>query len=72
MFEWLKKILGMQKNPPLSEPDDEGRKNPISIYDELDKRKQNAKNEKECLTPSSTDWYSIETRLNKEVLQGRL
>lgn len=60
MFEWLKKILGMQKNPPSSEPDDEGRKNPIYIYDELDKRTQNAKNEKERLTPSLTDWYSIE------------
>ena len=32
----------------------------ISICDELDKRKLNAKSEKERLTPSSTDWYSIE------------
>lgn len=60
MFEWLKKILGMQKNLPSSKPDDEGRKNSISIYDELDKRKQNAKSEKERLTSSSTGWYSIE------------
>lgn len=60
MFEWLKKILGMQKNPPSSEPDDERGENPISIYDNLDKRKQNAKNEKERLSLSSIDWYSIE------------
>lgn len=60
MFKWLKKILGMQKNLPSSKPDDGGRKNPISICDELDKRKLNAKSEKERLTPSSTDWYSIE------------
>lgn len=60
MFEWLKKILGMQKNLPSSKSDGEGRKNPISIYDELDKRKQNAKSEKERLTSSSTGWYSIE------------
>lgn len=62
MFEWLKKILGMQKNPPSSKPDDEGGQNPISIYDELDERKQNAKDEKECLTQSSTDWYAIEVQ----------
>ncbi|WP_315276286.1 hypothetical protein [Prevotella histicola] len=50
----------MQKNLPSSKPDDGGRKNPISICDELDKSKLNAKSEKERLTPSSTDWYSIE------------
>jgi hypothetical protein len=55
MFEWLKKMLGMQKDTPP--PGDDKF---ISIYDELNAKEKNAKNEKEDLTQSSIDWYSIE------------
>lgn len=58
MFEWLKKMLGMQKNTPP--PDDDGLVSNKSICDELNDRKKKAKNEKEGLTQSSIDWYSIE------------
>lgn len=60
MFEWLKKILGMQMNTPSPEQkDEEGVSVPNSTYDRLDEREKTAKNEKEGLTQSSTDWYSI-------------
>lgn len=55
MFEWLKKMLGMQKDTP---PPGDGKF--VSIYDELNAKEKNAKNEKEDLTQSSIDWYSIE------------
>ena len=55
MFEWLKKMLGMQKDTP---PPGDGKF--VSIYEELNAKEKNAKNEKENLTQSSIDWYSIE------------
>lgn len=55
MFEWLKKMLGMQKDTP---PPGDGKF--TSIYEELNAKEKNAKNEKENLTQSSIDWYSIE------------
>lgn len=64
MFEWLKKILGIQMNTPSPEQkDEEGVSVPNSTYDRLDEREKTAKNEKEGLTQSSTDWYSIKIQL---------
>lgn len=48
-------MLGMQKDTP---PPGDGKF--VSIYDELNAKEKNAKNEKEDLTQSSIDWYSIE------------
>lgn len=45
----------MQKDTP---PPGDGKF--VSIYDELNAKEKNAKNEKEDLTQSSIDWYSIE------------
>lgn len=62
MFEWLKKILGIQVNTSSSGPEGEDVdvSLPNSTYDKLDKKKKNARTEKESLTQSSIDWYSIE------------
>lgn len=50
----------MQMNTPSPEQkDEEGVSVPNSTYDRLDEREKTAKNEKEGLTQSSTDWYSI-------------
>mgnify|MGYP000145040496 CR=1 FL=1 len=62
MFEWLKKILGIQMNTSSSgqEGEEVDVSVPNSTYDKLDEKKKNAKTEKESLTQSSIDWYSIE------------
>lgn len=62
MFEWLKKILGIQMNTSsYGQKDEEVDVSvPNSTYDKLDEKKKNAKTEKENLTQSSIDWYSIE------------
>lgn len=62
MFEWLKKILRIQMNTSSSGQEDEevDVSVPNSTYDKLDEKKKNAKTEKESLTQSSIDWYSIE------------
>lgn len=62
MFEWLKKILGIQMNTSSYGHKDEevDVSVPNSTYDKLDEKKKNAKTEKESLTQSSIDWYSIE------------
>ncbi len=58
MFDWLKKLLGIQKNTPP--PDDDGPVSYESIYEELNIREKEAKNDKEGLIQSSIDWYAIE------------
>lgn len=62
MLEWLKKILGIQMNTSsYGQKDEEADVAiPNSTFNKLDEKKKNAKTEKESLTQSSIDWYSIE------------
>lgn len=62
MFEWLKKILGIQMGTSLSKQESKGVDVSASnsTYDRLNEKKKNAKNEKKSLIQSSIDWYSIE------------
>lgn len=73
MFEWLKKILGIQMDTSLSKQEskevDTSTSN--STYDRLNEKEKEAKKEKEGLTQSPIDWYSIEiqTKSVRQILE---
>lgn len=61
-LDWLKRILGIAPTTPPQTEDTAGAKcrAPKSPYERLDERKQTAKEEKEQIKVSPTDWYKIE------------
>lgn len=61
-LDWLKRILGIAPATPPQTEDTAGakRRAPKSPYERLDERKQTAKEEKEKMKASPTDWYKIE------------
>ena len=61
-LDWLKRILGISPATPPQTEDTAGakRRAPKSPYERLDERKQTAKEEKEKMKASPTDWYKIE------------
>ena len=61
-LDWLKRILGIALATPPQTEDTAGakRRAPKSPYERLDERKQTAKEEKEKMKASPTDWYKIE------------
>lgn len=60
-LDWLKRILGIAPATPPQTEDTAGakRRAPKSPYERLDERKQTAKEEKEKMKASPTDWYKI-------------
>lgn len=61
-LDWLKRILGIAPATPPQTENTAGakRRAPKSPYERLDERKQTAKEEKEQIKASPTDWYKIE------------
>ena len=60
-LDWLKRILGIQATPSTSGNDvDDKKPMPKTPFDRLDDRKKTAKEEKDQIKASSTDWYKLE------------
>lgn len=60
-LDWLKRILGFAPTPP-THTEHAGVKRPLpkSPYERLDERKRTAKEEKEQIKASSTDWFRLD------------
>lgn len=60
-LDWLKRILGFAPTPP-THTEHVGVKRPLpkSPYERLDERKRTAKEEKEQIKASSTDWFRLD------------
>lgn len=74
IFKWLKKLFGLYDSSPTEipvngEPDPSA---PKSLCDELDKRKERVKQNRDKLKQSSTDWYSLNIPPQKDELQTRV
>lgn len=74
IFKWLKKLLGLYDSSPSSEVSNGGSKPSTSnsFYDELDKRRENIKLNRNKLKQTPIDWYFLSTPLRKDELQIRL
>lgn len=74
IFKWLKKLFGLYDNSPTEIPAN-GELKPSaskSLYDELDKRKEHVKQNRDKLKQSPIDWYSLNTPSQKDELQTRI
>lgn len=74
IFKWLKKLFGLYDSSP-TEIRANGEPNPSvskSLYDELDKRKERVKQNRDKLKQSLTDWYSLNIPPQKDGLQTRV
>ena len=74
IFKWLKKLFGLYDSSPTEipvngEPEPSA---PKSLCDELDKRKERVKQNRDKLKQSSTDWYSLNIPPQKDELQTRV
>ena len=74
IFKWLKKLFGLYDSSPTEIPANGEPKPsvPKSLYDELDKRKERVKQNRDKLKQSSTDWYSLNIPPQKDELQTRV
>ncbi len=69
IFKWLKKLFGLHDSSPFIPVNGEANQPiPNSLYDELEKRKEYTKQDRNNLKLSSTDWYSLKIRSEKEKL----
>jgi len=60
-WNWLKRIFGIPPTPPTTEESGGGKRPlPKTPYERLDERKKSAKEEKEQIKTSSTDWFRLE------------
>lgn len=74
IFKWLKKLFGLYDSSPTEIPAN-GELKPSaskSLYDELDKRKEHVKQNRDKLKQSPIDWYSLNTPSQKDELQTRV
>ena len=67
IFKWLKKLFGLYDGSPTGIPTD-GEPKP-SAFNELDKRKECVKQNRDKLKQSPTDWYSLNIPPKKDELQ---
>lgn len=74
IFKWLKKLFGLYDSSPTEIPVNGELKPfaPKSLYDELDKRKERVKQNRDKLRQSPTDWYSLNIPSPKDELQTRV
>lgn len=74
IFKWLKKLFGLYDSSPTEIPANGEPKPsvPKSLYDELDKRKERIKQNRDKLKQSLTDWYSLNIPSQKDKLQTRV
>ncbi|GEM_PF-378030 len=75
-FKWLKKLLELFSGSPNNSSPNGNHKNgedepsaPKSLCDELDKRKERVKQNRDKLKQSPTDWYSLNIPSQKDELQ---
>lgn len=72
ILKWLKKLFGLYDNSSPIEILSNGEPKPSapkSLYDELDKRKERVKQNRDKLKQSPIDWYSLNILPQKEKLQ---
>ena len=74
IFKWLKKLFGLDDSSPTEilvngEPKPSA---PESLCDELDKREERVKKNRDKLKQSPTDWYSLNIPSPKDELQTRV
>ena len=74
IFKWLKKLFGLYDSSPTDTPANGELKPsvPKSLCDELDKRKERVKQNRDKLKQSPTDWYSLNVPPQKDRLQTRV
>lgn len=74
IFKWLKKLFGLYDSSPTEIPVNGELKPsaPKSLYDELDKRKERVKQNRDKLRQSPTDWYSLNIPSQKDELRTRV
>jgi len=74
IFKWLKKLFGLYDSSPTEIPVNGEPKPsaPKSLCDELDKRKERVKQNRDKLKQSPTDWYSLNIPSQKDELQTRV
>lgn len=74
IFKWLKKLFGLYDSSPTEIPVNGEPKPsvPKSLCDELDKRKEHVKQNRDKLKQSPTDWYSLNIPSPKDELQTRV
>ena len=74
IFKWLKKLFGLYDSSPTEIPVNGEPKPsvPKSLCDELDKRKEHVKQNRDKLKQSPIDWYSLNVPSLKDELQTRI
>ena len=72
ILKWLKKLFGLYDNSSPTEIPSNGEPKPFapkSFYDELNKRKERVRQNRDKLKQSPTDWYSLNIPPQKEAFQ---